>query len=242
MKFIVIIPTYNEAENIRIIVPRILGLGREFHVLIVDDNSPDGTAKVVKDLMKKDDRVLLMERPGKMGLGSAYIAGFKRALKEGADFIFEMDADHSHDYNDLPRFLKEMDRYDLVIGSRYANGISVVNWPLPRLLLSYFGNVYARLVTGLKTFDNTAGFKCFKRKVLESIDLDSIHSNGYAFQIEMNWNAKQKGFRIGEIPVIFWGRYSGDSKMSGNIVREAVFIVWRLRLDSISRRLGLKRD
>lgn len=242
MKFIVIIPTYNEAENIRIIVPRILGLGREFHVLVVDDNSPDGTAKVVKGLMKEDDRVMLMERPGKMGLGSAYIAGFKRALKEGADFIFEMDADHSHDYNDLPRFLKEMDRYDLVIGSRYANGISVVNWPLPRLLLSYFGNVYARLITGLKTFDNTAGFKCFKRKVLESIDLDAIHSNGYAFQIEMNWNAARKGFSIGEIPVIFWGRYSGDSKMSGNIVREAVFIVWRLRLDSISRRLGLKRD
>ncbi|MBI5454462.1 MAG: polyprenol monophosphomannose synthase [Deltaproteobacteria bacterium] len=242
MKFIVIIPTYNEAENIRIIVPRILGLGREFHVLVVDDNSPDGTAKVVKDLMKKDGRVMLMERPGKMGLGSAYIAGFKRALKEGADFVFEMDADHSHDYNDLPRFLKEMDKYDLVIGSRYANGISVVNWPLPRLLLSYFGNVYARLITGLKTFDNTAGFKCFKRKVLESIDLDAIHSNGYAFQIEMNWNAARKGFSIGEIPVIFWGRYSGDSKMSGNIVREAVFIVWRLRLDSISRRLGLKRD
>lgn len=242
MKFIVIIPTYNEAENIRIIVPRILGLGREFHVLVVDDNSPDGTAKVVKDLMKEDDRVMLMERPGKMGLGSAYIAGFKRALKEGADFVFEMDADHSHDYNDLPRFLKEMDKYDLVIGSRYANGISVVNWPLPRLLLSYFGNVYARLITGLKTFDNTAGFKCFKRKVLESIDLDAIHSNGYAFQIEMNWNAARKGFSIGEIPVIFWGRYSGDSKMSGNIVREAVFIVWRLRLDSISRRLGLKRD
>ncbi len=242
MKFIVIIPTYNEAENIRIIVPRILGLGREFHVLVVDDNSPDGTAKVVKDLMKKDDRVMLMERPGKMGLGSAYIAGFKRALKEGADFVFEMDADHSHDYNDLPRFLEETDKYDLVIGSRYANGISVVNWPLPRLLLSYFGNVYARLITGLKTFDNTAGFKCFKRKVLESIDLDAIHSNGYAFQIEMNWNAARKGFRIGEIPVIFWGRYSGDSKMSGNIVREAVFIVWRLRLDSISRRLGLKRD
>lgn len=242
MKVIVIIPTYNESENIRIIVPRILGLGREFHVLIVDDNSPDGTAKVVKDLMEKDKRVMLMERPGKMGLGSAYIAGFKRALKEGADFICEMDADHSHDYNDLPRFLKEMDKYDLVIGSRYANGISVVNWPLPRLLLSYFGNVYARLVTGLKTFDNTAGFKCFKRKVLESINLDAIHSNGYAFQIEMNWNVTRKGFRIGEIPVIFWGRYSGDSKMSGNIVREAVFIVWRLRLDSVLRRLGLKRD
>ncbi|MBI5641849.1 MAG: polyprenol monophosphomannose synthase [Deltaproteobacteria bacterium] len=241
MKIIVIIPTYNEAENIRILVPKILGLGKEFHVLVVDDNSPDRTADVARSLRKDDSRVMLLERPGKMGLGSAYIAGFKYALKEKADYIFEMDADHSHDYKDLPRFLEKMNEFDMVIGSRYANGISVVNWPLPRLLLSYFGNVYARLVTGLRTFDNTAGFKCFKRKVLESIDLDRIHSNGYAFQIEMNFNAHSKGFRIGEISVIFWGRYSGVSKMSGHIVREAVLTVWRLRFESIFRKLGLRK-
>lgn len=242
MKITVIIPTYNEAENIRILIPRILGLGQEYHVLVVDDNSPDRTAEAVKEFIKKGERVSLLERPGKMGLGSAYIAGFKQALREGADYIFEMDADHSHDYKDLPRFMEKIGEYDLVIGSRYAKGISVIDWPLSRLLLSYLGNIYARVITGLPTFDNTGGFKCFKRKVLESIDLDKIHSNGYAFQIEMNFMAnKMKGFKIGEVPIIFWGRYSGVSKMSGHIVREAVLIVWRLRLESILARLGIKK-
>lgn len=241
MKVIVVIPTYNEAENIRILIPRILGLGGQFNVLVVDDNSPDNTAGAVKELMRADKRVLLLERPGKLGLGSAYIEGFKRALKEGADFVFEMDADHSHDYKDLPRFLEKMNEgFDLVIGSRYAKGISVIDWPLSRLLLSYLGNIYARLITGLKSFDNTAGFKCFRKQVIESIDFDRVHSNGYAFQIEMNFRAHLRGWRIGEIPVIFWGRYSGVSKMSGHIVREAVFVVWRLRFESILLRLGLK--
>jgi len=241
MKYLVVIPTYNEAENIRILIPRILGLGPEFRVLVVDDNSPDGTASVVKGIMAETERVGIIERPGKLGLGSAYITGFKEALRLGADYIFEMDADHSHDYKDLPEFIRRMNGSDVVIGSRYARGISVIDWPLSRLLLSYFGNVYARLVTGMKTFDNTSGFKCFKRKVLETIDLDGVHSNGYAFQIEMNFRAVRAGFRVGEMPVIFWGRYSGVSKMSGHIVREAVFVVWRLRFSALFGMLGPKK-
>lgn len=241
MKYVVVIPTYNESVNISMLVPRILSLGAEYNVLVVDDNSPDGTANAVREMMKAEKRIFLLSRPGKMGLGSAYIAGFKEALKMGADYIFEMDADHSHDYKDLPSFLDKMkEGCDLVIGSRYLKGISVIDWPLRRLLLSYLGNVYARYVTGLKTFDNTGGFKCFKRAVLEAIDLDSVRSNGYAFQIEMNFRAASAGFITGEIPVIFWGRYSGVSKMSGHIVREAVFVVWRLRLEAILKRLGLK--
>lgn len=242
MKYFVVIPTYNESENISILIPRVLSLGPDYNVLVVDDNSPDGTARAVRGLMEKDPRVHILERPAKLGLGSAYIAGFKEALRMGADFIFEMDADHSHDYKDLPVFLRKMEEgYDLVIGSRYLKGVSVIDWPLRRVLLSYFGNVYARLITGLKTFDNTGGFKCFRRKVLESIDLDRVKSNGYAFQIEMNFRAASKGFRVGEIPIIFWGRYSGVSKMSGHIVREAVLIVWRLRVESMLSKLGLVR-
>lgn len=241
MKVIAIIPTYNEAENIKILLPRVLGLGKEFHVLVVDDNSPDGTAAVVKDLMRAEPRVSILERPGKLGLGSAYIAGFKEALRLNADFIFEIDADHSHDYKDMPRFLEKMGECDLVLGSRYSNGISVINWSLSRVLLSYMGNVYAKLITGLKTFDNTGGFKCFKRKVLEAIDLDRVKSNGYAFQIEMNFKAYSAGFRLCEIPIIFWGRYSGESKLSGHIIREAVLVPWRLRLTRILSALGLAR-
>jgi dolichol-phosphate mannosyltransferase len=241
MKLIAVIPTYNEAENVRILIPRILGLGQQYHVLVVDDGSPDGTAKVVKEFMKADPRVAILERPSKLGLGTAYIAGFKEALKQGADYILEMDADHSHDYKDIPRFLEKISGCDLVIGSRYKKGISVIDWPLSRVLLSYLGNVYARTITGLKTFDNTGGFKCFRREVLEAIDLDRIKSNGYAFQIEMNFKTAAKGFRLCEIPIIFWGRYSGESKMSGHIVREAVLIVWRLRFLKIFSKLGLAR-
>ncbi len=241
MKVVAVIPTYNEAENVRILIPRILGLGPELHVLVVDDGSPDGTARVVRELQKSDPRVSVLERPVKMGLGSAYIAGFKEALRARADYIIEIDADHSHDYKDIPRFLEEMRSADLVIGSRYKKSISVIDWPLSRVLLSYFGNIYARVITGLRTFDNTGGFKCFRREVLEAIDLDSVRSNGYAFQIEMNFRAAAKGFRLSEIPIIFWGRYSGESKMSGNIVREAVLIVWRLRLMKALASLGLSR-
>ncbi|CAG1066265.1 dolichol-phosphate mannosyltransferase [uncultured bacterium] len=241
MKVIAVIPTYNEAENVRILIPRILGLGPQYHVLVVDDGSPDGTAGVVKEFMKADPRVAILERPAKLGLGTAYIAGFKEALKQGADFIMEMDADHSHDYKDIPRFLEAIATSDLVIGSRYKKGISVIDWPLSRVLLSYLGNAYARAITGLRTFDNTGGFKCFRREVLESIDLDAIKSNGYAFQIEINFKTAMKGFRLSEIPIIFWGRYSGVSKMSGNIVSEAVLIVWRLRFLKIFSKLGLAR-
>lgn len=241
MKVTVVIPTYNEAENIRILIPRILGLGDEYHVLVVDDGSPDGTASVVRGLMKADQRVSLLERPSKMGLGTAYIAGFKEALRQGADFIMEMDADHSHDYKDIPRLLEMTAGCDLVLGSRYKKGISVIDWPLSRVLISYFGNIYARVITGLSTFDNTGGFKCFRREVLEAIDLDRVRSNGYAFQIEMNFKAAAKGFRLCEIPIIFWGRYSGVSKMSGNIFSEAVFIVWRLRLTALLSKLGMAR-
>jgi len=241
MKVIAVIPTYNEAENVRILIPRILGLGQQYHVLVVDDGSPDGTASVVREFMKTDPRVSILERPSKLGLGTAYIAGFKEALKQGADFIFEMDADHSHDYKDIPRFLEKIGGCDLVIGSRYKKGISVIDWPLSRVLLSYLGNVYARTITGLKTFDNTGGFKCFRREVLEAIDLDGIKSNGYAFQIEMNFKTAAKGFHLCEIPIIFWGRYSGESKMSGHIVREAVLIVWRLRFLKIFSKLGLAK-
>mgnify|MGYP003454481328 FL=1 len=241
MKVIAVIPTYNEAENIRILIPRILGLGRQYHVLVVDDASPDGTAAVVKEFMKADPRVSILERPAKLGLGTAYIAGFKEALRQGADFIMEMDADHSHDYKDIPRFLEKIPECDLVIGSRYKKGISVIDWPLSRVLLSYLGNVYARTITGLKTFDNTGGFKCFRREVLEAIDLDRIKSNGYAFQIEMNFKAASKGFRLCEIPIIFWGRFSGESKMSGHIVREAVLTLWKLRFHKIFSRLRLAR-
>lgn len=241
MKLIAVIPTYNEAENIRILIPRILGLGPEYHILVVDDGSPDGTARVVREFMKSDPRVSILERPAKLGLGTAYIAGFKEALRQGADYIMEMDADHSHDYKDMPRFLEAIAGCDLVIGSRYKKGISVIDWPLSRVLLSYLGNVYARTITGLKTFDNTGGFKCFRREVLEAIDLDRIKSNGYAFQIEINFKSAAKGFRLCEIPIIFWGRYSGVSKMSGHIVREAVLTVWRLRFLKIFSRLGLAK-
>jgi len=241
MKVTAVIPTYNEAENIRILIPRILGLGGEYHVLVVDDGSPDGTASVVREFMKSDPRVSILERPAKLGLGTAYIAGFKEALKSGADFILEMDADHSHDYKDIPRFIERIADCDLVIGSRYKKGISVIDWPLSRVLLSYLGNVYARVITGLKTFDNTGGFKCFRREVLEALDLDRVRSNGYAFQIEINFRTAAKGFRLCEIPIIFWGRYSGESKMSGHIVREAVFTVWRLRFLQIFSKMGLAR-
>lgn len=233
MKYMVIIPTYNEAKNVEVLIPNVLGLGEDYHVLVVDDNSPDGTRKIVEEMQKKSSRIHLIVRQSKMGLGSAYIEGFRYALNSGADYIFEMDADHSHDYKDLPRFVEMIKEYDLVVGSRYVKGISVIDWSLSRLLVSYIGNIYARFFTRLKIFDSTSGFKCFRREVLENIELDDVHSNGYAFQIEMNFRAKRKGFRVGEIPVIFWGRYSGTSKMSWMIVFEAVFVVWRLRLEAL---------
>jgi len=229
-KSLIIIPTYNELENIRKMIPDILGRYDDVDILIVDDNSPDGTGVFIEQLTRETERIKLIKRPGKMGLGTAYIQGFKYALQNGYDFIFEMDADFSHDQKEIKNFLEAIKNYDLVLGSRYKTGVNVINWPMRRLMLSYFANSYTRFVTGLPVRDATGGFKCFRRKVLESIDLDSIKSNGYAFQIEMTFKAHKKGFRIVEIPIIFVDRFHGTSKMSKKIVREAVLMVWKLRI------------
>ena len=227
---LIIIPTFNELENIRKMIPDILGRYDDVDILIVDDGSPDGTGVFVEQLTRESDRVKLIKRPGKMGLGTAYIQGFKYALKNGYDYIFEMDADYSHDPKEIGNFLNSIKNYDLVLGSRYKTGVNVINWPMRRLMLSYFANSYTRFVTGLPVRDATGGFKCFRRKVLESIDLESIRSNGYAFQIEMTFKAYKKGFKIIEIPIIFTDRFHGTSKMSKKIVREAVLMVWKLRI------------
>ena len=227
---LVIVPTYNELENIERLVDRVLAQDGRIEILIVDDGSPDGTGQVVEGIAKETSRVHLLSRPRKMGLGTAYIAGFRWALERRYDYVLEMDADFSHDPVHLPQFLAAIDRADLVLGSRYQQGrVTVVNWPISRLLLSYFANVYARAVTGLPVWDATGGFKCFRRSVLEAIDLDHVRSNGYAFQIEMSFRAWKKRFRIVEIPIVFVDRTEGTSKMSKHIVREAVWMVWRLR-------------
>jgi len=227
---LVIVPTYNECENIARLIERVLSQDRRLEILVVDDGSPDGTAAIVQGIMEREPRVHVLCRPKKMGLGTAYIAGFRWALEQRYDFVFEMDADFSHDPNHLPEFLTAINDADLVLGSRYRDGrVSVVNWPISRLLLSYFANVYARFATGLNVWDATGGFKCFRRKVLEAIDLNAVRSNGYAFQIEMSFRASKRGFRIVEIPIVFVDRTEGTSKMSKAIVREAVWMVWRLR-------------
>ena len=226
---LVVIPTYNESDNVAHIIPEVLGQDEGMHVLIVDDNSPDGTAQIVKDMQKNEPRIHLIERPGKMGLGTAYVAGFKYALVAGFEYIFEMDADFSHDPKMLSVLLKKMDEFDLVIGSRYVSGVNVVNWPMSRLILSYSANLYTRIVTGLPVKDATAGFKCYRRAVLESLDLDAIKSNGYSFQIETNFMAWRKGFRVGEVPIVFVDRRAGVSKMSKHIVYEAAAMVWKLK-------------
>lgn len=229
-KALVIIPTYNERENLPRIVPMVLEQDRRLEVLVVDDASPDGTGELAEALSQADDRVHVLHRSGKLGLGTAYVAGFEWAIKHGHDYVFEMDADFSHDPKHLGEFLRQIHDADLVIGSRYLDGkVTVVNWPMARLLLSYFANVYARWVTGLKLWDLTAGFKCFRRSVLEGVSLEQVRSNGYGFQIEMSFRAWKKGFRLKEIPILFTDRSLGASKMSGHIVREAVWMVWRLR-------------
>lgn len=232
-KSLVIIPTYNELENIPKLIPIVLAQDERIHLLIVDDNSPDGTANFVEGEMKTNERIHLLKREKKLGLGTAYIAGFRYALQNGYDFIFEMDADFSHDPNELKNFLTEIKNYDLVLGSRYIHGIRVLNWPMRRLLLSFFASVYTRVITGMPIRDATGGFKCFRRKVLETIDLDKVKSNGYSFQIEMTFKAYSKGFKIKEIPIVFVDRIKGKSKMSKKIVREAVIMVWKLRLRQI---------
>ncbi|HQI40855.1 MAG: dolichyl-phosphate beta-D-mannosyltransferase [Ignavibacteriales bacterium UTCHB2] len=236
-KSLVIIPTYNELENVPKLIPEILSQDDSIDVLIVDDASPDGTGKFIEEEMKKNQRLHLIKREKKMGLGTAYIAGFKYALDKGYDFIFEMDADFSHDPNEIKNFLIEINDCDLVLGSRYIHGIRVLNWPMRRLLLSFFASVYTRVITGMPIRDATGGFKCFRRKVLESINLDKVKSNGYSFQIEMTFKAYKKGFKIKEIPIVFVDRIKGKSKMSKKIVREAVVMVWKLRLRQIFRLL-----
>lgn len=233
MKTLIIIPTYNELENLPKLLPEVLSKNDDINILIVDDNSPDGTAAFVENEMKNNNRIHLIRRPSKQGLGTAYIAGFKYAIQKNFDLVFEMDADFSHDPKEIPRFLDEIQNSDLVIGSRYINGVNVINWPLRRLLLSSFANLYTRVITGMPVHDATGGFKCFRRKVLESINLDKVKSNGYAFQIEMNFKTWKKGFRVKEIPIIFVDRVKGKSKMSKKIVREAVTMVWKLRIKSI---------
>lgn len=237
MKGLVVIPTYNERDTVDAILDAIFEQDLGLDVLIVDDNSPDGTANRVKERAQSDPRVKLIERPGKMGLGTAYVAGFKYAIAQSYDIVFEMDADFSHDPGDLPRFIEKIQDYDFVLGSRYVNGISVVNWPLRRLLLSYFASFYTRCVTGMPIHDPTGGFKCFRIEVLKAIDLDRVRSGGYSFQIEMNFKAWKRGFRHVEIPIIFVDRRVGSSKMSKAIIREAVFMVWKLRLRSVIGRL-----
>lgn len=237
-KKLVIIPTYNEIENISKIIGAVLSIEGSYHILIIDDGSPDGTAGVVKSLMKEHpDELHLIERPGKMGLGTAYVTGFKWALEHGYDYVFEMDADFSHNPEDLPRLYGACRKgADMSVGSRYCDGINVVNWPIGRILISYFASVYVRTVLGFKIYDSTAGFVCHSRKLLETIDLDAIRMKGYGFQIELKYTAKRLGFRIAEVPVIFVNRKEGTSKMSGSIFGEAFWGVLALRFRKIRPR------
>lgn len=237
MRTLVVVPTYDERENIVRIIEEVLSTDPGIELLIVDDNSPDGTGEIADRCAAENPRVHVVHREGKMGLGSAYVEGFRYALREGYDAVFEMDADFSHDPKAIPEFLEKLADHDLVLGSRYLDGVSVINWPMSRLLLSYFANIYARVVTGAPIRDLTGGFKCFRRDVLEAIDLDRIHSDGYAFQIEMDVKTWKKGFRVVEIPIIFVERGVGTSKMSRRIIWEALWLVWRLRIASLLGRL-----
>jgi dolichol-phosphate mannosyltransferase len=226
---LVLMPTYNERDNLPRIVPQVLAQDDRLEMLIIDDASPDGTGAIA-DGLAADPRVHVLHRSGKLGLGTAYLEGFQWAIARGYDWVFEMDADFSHDPGHLPQFIQALADYDLVIGSRYLGGrVTVVNWPITRLLLSYFANVYARIITGLPVADATAGFKAFRRAVLEAVALDRVESEGYAFQIEMSMRAWKKGFRLAEIPIVFVDRSLGESKMSKKIIREAVWKVWKLR-------------
>jgi dolichol-phosphate mannosyltransferase len=235
---LVITPTYNERANVPVLVERVLAQDPRLEMLFVDDSSPDGTGDLIASIAVENPRVHLLRRPGKMGLGTAYRDGFRWALARDYELVFEMDADFSHDPDHLPEFLKAAEDADFVLGSRYLNGkVTVVNWPMSRLVLSYGANIYARLVTGMRLWDATGGFKCFHRRVLEAIDLDDVRSNGYAFQIEMSFRAMRKGFKPVEIPIVFADRTEGESKMSGHIVREAIFMVWRLRWWALTGRV-----
>jgi len=237
MKTVVVVPTYNERSNLEQLIPRVLGQLPDIELLVVDDGSPDGTGEYADEVAARNDRVHVLHRPGKMGLGSAYILAFKHILDTSdAELVVQMDADFSHDPDVIPCLVEEARTYDLVLGSRYITGANVVNWPLRRLFLSYFANVYTHIVTGLPLRDSTGGFKCFRRRVLTEIDLDTIRSDGYSFQIEVNFRSWRRGFSIVEIPIVFVDRHSGTSKMSRRIVWEAMWLVWRLRLERILRK------
>ena len=242
---IVIIPTYNEKENIEKIIRAVFALPKSFHILIIDDGSPDGTASIVKGLMEAEfaGRLFLVERQGKLGLGTAYICGFKWALEYGYDFVFEMDADFSHNPEDMPRLYHACadEGFDVAVGSRYVSGVNVVNWPMGRVLMSYYASRYVQFVTGIPVRDTTAGFKCYRRRVLETVDLDAIRFKGYAFQIEMKFTAYKLGFKIKEVPVIFVNRREGTSKMSGGIFGEALFGVMRLRWAAMSGKIKARK-
>ncbi len=242
-KALVVVPTYNEADNIEELVDRVLGQPADIEILIVDDNSPDGTAAMVEAIARRDQRVHLLSRPGKMGLGSAYVAGFTYALeKTDVDLVVQMDADFSHDPVMIPKFMEMARDVDLVLGSRYLNGVTVINWPLSRLFLSYGANLYTRIITGLSFMDATGGFKCWRREVLQSLDLESIRSDGYSFQIETTYVSWRRGFRIREVPIIFADRRVGVSKMNRRIVIEAIFLVWRLAIRHLFCRRPVERE
>ena len=230
MNTLIISPTYNEKKNISSHIENIFSIDENYHILIIDDNSPDGTANIVKELQLKYKNLFLEERPGKAGLGTAYKYAFNWALKKNYDNIIQMDADLSHDPKEIKEMVRLLNNYDLIIGSRYIDGVSVVHWPIKRLILSYSANVYARIVTGLPIKDSTGGFKAWKRKVIDSIDINGVKSQGYSFQIEMNWRAWQKKFSIFEHPIIFTDRTIGESKMSKKIMFEAIIVIWRMRI------------
>jgi dolichol-phosphate mannosyltransferase len=234
---VVVVPTYNERVNLPLIVPAILQQDPRLEVLVVDDNSPDNTGRMAEEMAASEPRLHVLHREAKQGLGKAYLAGFRWALDQGYDLIFEMDADFSHDPKFLRDFLRAIESADLVLGSRYRTGVNVINWPISRLLLSLGANLYARWITGLPLSDSTGGFKCFRRAVLEAIDFELVKSNGYSFQIEMSFRAWRKGFRLVEIPIVFTDRVEGQSKMNKRIVREAIWMVWWLRLQALVGRL-----
>jgi dolichol-phosphate mannosyltransferase len=236
-RILVVIPTYNEAENILRLLPEVLRQAEGIEVLVVDDGSPDGTGALAMGAAQKNPLVHVIERAKKMGLGTAYVAGFRYALANGYDIVFEMDADFSHNPNEIPNFLSKLQDADLVVGSRYTNGVRVLNWPMQRLLLSYSANVWTRFMTGLPLRDATGGYKCYRIDVLRAIDLDKITSNGYAFQIELSFKVWKKGFRLTETPIIFLDRLAGKSKMSKGIVYEAFFMLWKLLFRSLTHRL-----
>lgn len=235
-KTLVVVPTYNERENLPALTQRLMGLPVKVEMLVVDDNSPDGTGKLADEMAAQNPSIHVLHRQEKSGLGRAYTAGFKWALEQGYDFVFELDGDLSHNPDDIPMFLEAAREADLVLGSRYLNGIRIINWPLSRLMLSKFAAIYVRLVTGMPFTDPTGGYKCFRRRALEAINLDVIHSNGYSFQIEMTHRLWRQGMKVAEVPIIFTDRFKGHSKMSGHIIREAFMMVWRLLMQNKMRR------